>query len=198
MHLVHPLIELFAAFPRLAGLFGLGIAILFGIGGVATWIELQQMPEQPVQMSLADVPAALVSQNKVWTELSEITWDCSNSVYDKSVDRTQVVFTDQGRSIFGVATFSDKLTCSDVQGKPAKGIVSRMDDSFYTRLPGRGFDLSAYAGATTKLELCDFCGRGNSILGIVLCAIFVPLGLCMYPLALKLRADRDKREKISR
>ncbi len=192
MNLVHPLIELFAAFPKLAGLFGLGIAILFGIGGVANLIEVQQLPEQPVQMALADVPAALESQKEIWAELSEVTWDCSNSIYDKSADRTAVVFTDQAQSILGVATFSDELKCSNMQGKPAAGIVSRMDDSFYTRLPGRGFDLSNYSAATTRLDLCTFCSRGNSIGLIVLSAIFVPLGLGMYPLALKLKANRER------
>ncbi len=195
MQLIHPLIELFAAFPKLAGLFGLGIAILFGIGGVANWNELQQIPEEPVQMSLADVPTALLSQNRIWAELSEVTWDCSNSIYDKSADRTEVVFTDQARSILGVALYGGKLSCNNMQGKTTGGVVSRMEDSFYTRLPGRGFDLSNYSEATVRLYLCTFCGRGNAIGLIVLSAIFVPLGLCMYPLALKLRADRDKKAR---
>ena len=68
-----------------------------------------------------------------------------------------------------------------------------MSEGVYERLPERGFDLADYADADIRLSFCTYCGRGNSMLGVILGVVFVPLGLSLYPLCLYLRRDFRKK-----
>jgi predicted outer membrane lipoprotein len=192
------LLLLFARFPWLGGVFGLLLAAAFGFLGVSSWHDLQTMPERPEVLTLADAALRVNAGEFLWVELEDIEWDCSNIVQSGggSEARTEVVFTDESHNVLGVATFSDRLACEDIVAGTAAGILRRMSDGVYERLSPRGFDLAGYADVEARVSLCAFCGRRNSLLGVILAAIFVPIGLLMYPLCLYMRKDARKKDRL--
>ena len=194
-HLVHGALLLFARFPKVGGVFGLLVAAAFGFLGFSSWQDLQTMPEVPETLTLSEVILKLEEAEDVWVELEWVEWDCDNIVSSGggSDDRTDVIFTDESHQILGRAIFSSQVTCADLPDGAVEGVLRRMSEGVYERLPERGFDLADYADAETRLSLCTYCGRDNSMLAVILGAIFVPLGLSLYPLCLYLRKDFRKK-----
>ena len=190
-HLVHGALLLFARFPKAGGIFGLLSAAAFGFLGFSRWQELQTMPQYPERLSLSEAILWLDEVEDIWVELQWVEWDCDNIVSSGggSDDRTDVIFTDESHSVLGRASFSYRVTCEDLPDGAVDGMLRRMSEGVYERLPERGFDLADHADADTRLSLCTYCGRGNSALGVILGAIFVPLGLAIYPLCLYLRRE---------
>jgi len=187
-HLNHAALLLFARFPKVGGVFGLLAAAAFGFLGFSSWQDLQTMPEYPETLTLSEAILRLDEAEDIWVELERVEWDCDNIV-----GGDDVVFTDASRSVLGVAKYSDPVSCSNLADGAVVGVLRPMFDGVYERLPDRGFDLTDYADADTRLSLCTYCGRGNSKLGVIIGAIFVPLGLSLYPLCLYLRKDFVKK-----
>lgn len=75
-------------------------------------------------------------------------------------------------------------------GMAATGVLRVLGDREYQRLAARGFDLSDYGGASTRVGLCTFCGRGNSRSLLILSAVFAASGLALYPMVLRLHRQR--------
>ncbi|MGD9406109.1 MAG: hypothetical protein PVH95_13265 [Anaerolineae bacterium] len=194
-HLVHGALLLFARFPKVGGVFGLLVAAAFGFLGFSNWQDLQTMPEVPETLTLSEAVLRLEEAEDIWVELESVEWDCDNIVSSGggSDARTNAIFTDEPHSVLGLATFSSRVSCAELPDGAVEGVLRRMSEGVYERLPGRGFDLAEYADANTRLSLCTFCGRGNSMLGVILGAIFVPPGLSLYPLCLYLREDFRKK-----
>jgi hypothetical protein len=197
-HLVHGALLFFARFPKAGGVFGLLAAAAFGFLGVSSWLDLQEMPETPEALTLPEAILRLDEADDIWVELEGVEWDCGNTVPSQVTgdDRAEVVFTNESRTVLGVAIFSAPVTCVDLDGRTAEGVLSRMGDGFYERLSERGFDLTDYAVADARVHLCTYCGRGNSMLAIILAAIFVPIGLLMYPLCRYLQKESQKKGLI--
>lgn len=189
------LIKLFTRFPKLGGLFGMLVAGVFGLSGIVQWNDLQSMPESPEALSLSDAIRRVNAEADVWVEIEWVEWDCHNIVHSGagSDAETEVIFTNESGSVLGVAEFSSRLTCEDLVESTVVGVLSSMTDGFYKRLPERGFDLANYGRADTRVYLCTYCGRGNSMLAVICSAVFVPLGLMMYPLCLNLRKHYEKK-----
>lgn len=189
--LTQPLVNLFARHPRLGGLFGLVMAFFFGFLGVSSWQEMQTMPQEPQQLALAEAVATVQStRENLWVSIDDGLWDCANMV--REGDRTSVIFTDQARSVLGLAVFSGSrdLTCDDLSGVAATGVLRILGDGEYQRLAVRGFSLSDYRGASARVGLCTFCGRGNSQGLLIISAIMAVLGLAMYPISLRLHRQQ--------
>lgn len=192
MHaLIEPLLSLFIDHPRLGGLFGLVVAILFGYLGVSSWQAVQTMPQEPEQLALAEAVAAVQSgRENLWVSISDARWDCGNVV--REGDRTTVMFTDETQSVLGLAVFSGSqdMTCDDLSNAAATGVLRILGDREVERLDDRGFDLAGYEGASARVGLCTFCARGNSLGLVIVSAVMVVLGLAMYPMFLHLHRQR--------
>jgi hypothetical protein len=197
--LIELLTKLLARFPKLGGLFGLLFALAFGYTGFASWEMMQRMPRTPERLSLSEAASRASSGEDLWVEIASVKWDCRNVVYTRLLDQrttdTEVIFTDERAAVLGVALFreSRRLSCEDLPDTNVTGVLSRMGDTFYERMPKRGFDIAEYENAATRVRLCTFCGRPNSVGLVILAVIFVPLGLSMYPICLAMRKQyRDK------
>ena len=182
--LTHAVIEILTRFPKLGGLFGLLVAVAFGFLGIVHWNELQNMPASPERLALSEAVDRLRAGTDLWVEIEWVAWDCDNLVHTGSGSDadTEIVFTDETRSVLGVAEWSARLTCEEIQDHIAAGVLRAMSDGLYECLPGRGFDLAGYENADARLYLCTFCGRENSMVLVICAAVFVPLGLLMYPM----------------
>lgn len=186
------LLQLFAQYPKLGGLFGLVAAVAFAYLGFVNWNEVQKMPEAPINVSVTQAAALVNSGESAWVILQHIQWDCENIVHSyvsRRSYRTEILFTDETNSVLGVALFSrsKRLSCAELTDTELTGVLSRIEDRFYERMPARGFNLTRYNGTTMRVHLCTFCGRDNSTLGVICGLVMAPLGLSMYPLCLSLR-----------
>lgn len=195
MYAVSGFLRLFARFPMLGGLFGLIVTLGVGRIGLASWTELQTMPDTPPQVSLAQASHLVSSGGETWVDIERVRWDCQNTVYSRIGGSlsTEVLFTDETGSILGVAKFGGAEQCTDLQPTRLKGILSPMSDRFYQRMPERGFHITPYSKATVRVHLCAYCGRNNSIGALICSMVLAPLGLLMYPLSLALRRSYRKK-----
>jgi len=188
---IQGLFLLFAKHPKLAGLFGLIVAIVFGILGLSAWNGAQKMPSTPTHITLNQIAATIKPNEEVWVEIDKVKWDCTNIVYTYSgIDlKTEAVFTDDTNSILGVAHFSldQKPSCGDLNEINVKGTLLPMTDIFYSQMAGRGFQLAKYKNSAIRINLSTFGGPGNSQLLIFISLVMVLLGLALYPLCLYLK-----------
>ena len=184
-------ILLFARFPILGGLFGFIFAAAFSVTGIASWLDLQASSSAPLQLPLQQALTNLAQRDYLWVDLVDVRWDCRNIISSQvgSEVRTEILFTDAKQTVFGIAQFSEgtALNCTQIQGKRPVGFLRLMTPTFLQRLPQRGFNLVTYAQIPNRVTLCTFCSRSNSILLVILSLIFVPMGLCMYPLCKRLQ-----------
>lgn len=171
-------------YPRVAGLVGLVVACMFAVLGVLSWLSLQAFGDQPTPISLA-VSGGMISEERQWVVVEDAHWDCSSMAPFGfgSDSRVEAMFTDEAGTVVVVAVLSPEVPCAELTASPPTGEIYRMSEHRYARLKDKG-RLDNYSNATTYLEMCAYCGPGNSRIGVALGLIFVPLGLAMYPLAL--------------
>ena len=142
------------------------------------------MPEKPEPLSLQQAATRTNAGENLWVTLDKVKWDCQNMAVSQTLNsvRTDILFTDDSGSVLGDAQFSDKQICSELPASNVSGKLYQMYDSTYNLLPKKGFNLDAYKGATARMELCTFCGRSNSMLGVYFCMAMIVFGLSMYPM----------------
>jgi hypothetical protein len=181
------LLALMVRFPRLAGLFGLVVAGMFGFLGVSSWLSLKEFGDQPRQISLR-TSGHEISEKREWVVVEDAKWDCSSMApFGSGTDkRAEAIFTDESGKVLVVALLPDQVSCTELTASSPTGEIYRMSERHYEHLAGEG-RLDKYTSATTYLDMCTFCGPANSRIGVVLGLIFVPLGLALYPLSLYLR-----------
>jgi hypothetical protein len=183
------MVALFVRYPKIAGLVGLVCALLFGNLAIFSYHETQRLPSTPIPVSVAEaaVLAPTGYDDRPWIEITDGVFDCESLRY-KSVggdNRTQIIVTDQARTIAIIAEYSTELTCQQVSENNATGLLSRMNERRYNRfLELNEFDLTGYEKTEVFMDLCAFCGRRNSQLLAVVGGILVVLSLSLYPICL--------------
>jgi hypothetical protein len=183
------LVSFFIRYPWAAGILGLIIALLFANLAIASFREAQRLPSAPqhVSISAAAALAPTSYDQRPWVEIEDGIVDCQNIRYHRIGDseRTEILVSDASKTIVIVVEYSDHLTCQRISQEHPIGLLSRMSDARYERLRELAeFDLSAYEGAVVFMDLCAFCGLGNSRAGVIVGAILAVLGLSLYPLCL--------------
>ncbi len=161
----------------------LGIFAVLGCGyfGFISWRELQELPEAPQQMNLAEASLLVSQQKTTWAIINDIQWDCNHIYYYKvdSKTNTDIVFTNKSKDIWGYAFFSREITCNEVMQEKAVGILNYANDRERANLISNSFDVSQYEKNSKFLSLCTSCGRGNSQTGVILYLIMVILGVLL-------------------
>lgn len=177
--------------PMVAGIVGLVFAGLFANLTIVSYKESQRLPSEPARLTTAEAAAVAPEgyDNRPWVVLDDAVIDCHNIHYERvgSDYRTSVVLTDPLETIIVVATYSNpkRLSCVELAGMSASGMLSHMNARRYARFQELGeFDLSGYESATAYMDLCAFCGGGNSSLGVYIGLLMTLLSLSLYPLLL--------------
>src|SRR5437868_1359338 len=69
--------------------------LVFCYFGFISWRELQELPEVPQQMNLAEASSFVSQQKTTWAIINDIQWDCNHIYYYKvdSKTYTDIVFT---------------------------------------------------------------------------------------------------------
>ena len=194
---IHPLLILFARFPKIGGLVGSIVAMVFGYGAYISWSSLQKMTDHPISVSIEEAANLISTRGSFWATIQQVDWDCTNIIYKNSNDftQTEALFVDRSATIIGIALFSEPkaLACDELPRSNLTGILSAVNPARYEHLSESGFNLLNYQNSTTRLFICTYCGRNNSTLGVIICTIFSLIGLSMYPASLRLRANDMKK-----
>ena len=161
--------------------FVLGAAMVVGFGylGIDAWRDYRSFEDAPRRISMhAAVDASTTSRR--WVSLSDGAWRCDELLTHVPGGAAFVPASIDDGSIV-VARFDHSIDCESVTRAPMTGVLETMDASRARDLRSAGLDLPAGARLRT-FDVCAFCGRSNSGLGVVICAFFVLVGAFLYPL----------------
>jgi hypothetical protein len=159
--------------------------VLHGFGwlGWDSWKDLQAFPEKPARLDLA-AAAVQSSQSDHWVTIDDARWLCNQTLHDAGRETTYILITDPSGSQLVVAIFNQELPCEAVADRPVTGVLGPMRSRTLDRLTQAGLDVSGLPTDSKVMRLCTYCGKDNSQTGVILGAIFVLVGLSMYPLSL--------------
>jgi hypothetical protein len=192
------LILLLLQHPRLAGIAGLFIAVLFAILGISSLQEMSRLPAAPSELTTAQFAGALQSQDRVWAIIQNPQWDCStlvNTTTGEDTD-TEIFIRDPENSVAILVTFTDPTECAALDPTQVTGVGYPISEKYKQILEQEG-RLAPVRDYKTLVALCTTCGRENSLWLIVLSGIFVVVGLAMYPLASLARRTMDQQAGFS-
>ena len=167
----------------------LGAALVVGFGylGVDAWRDYRSFQDAPRTISIRAAVDASTSSRQ-WVSLSDGAWRCDELLSHVPGGAAFVPATADDGSIV-VARFDHSIDCPSVTHAPMIGVLETMDADRARDLRSAGLDLPAGARLRT-FDVCAFCGRSNSRLGVVVCAFFVLVGIFLYPLRVAYRRGR--------
>lgn len=196
--MTHFLIELALRYPKLAGLMGAFFAIVFGIMGVSSYMEMQKIGDKPQDATLSSIIAYLNTNDRYWVNVQDGSFDCQSIYYHQvgsSVD-TEIFLENPDKSIVMLVTYTEKLPCSDIENSAVQGVAYKMSKKHQSLLADAG-RLQEFPNQTKFMALCVVCSQGNSKGLVVISLILVPLSLSLYPLVLWGRRQRAKKPKVA-
>ena len=185
-----------ARFPKAVGIISVCIAAVWFALSATAWSDAQNLPSQPQNLRLADIAMDLKTRARVWATVSDpVEWDCETLLHEtvgQAVHST-IRFNSADREIVVVVeTFTEKRSCTDIVKQPPKGVFNIPSKRRLEVLADRGFDFTAYPASATYIDLCNICGRENSIGLIIIFAALGVASLTLYPLALWMKRSLHK------
>jgi hypothetical protein len=160
---------------------GAGIVVVFGYFGIDAWRDYRSFEDAPRQLTMhAAVDAS--ESSRQWVSLAGGAWRCDALMTNVPGGVAFIPATVDDGSIV-VARFDHSIDCNSVTAAPMTGVLETMDADRARDLRSAGLDLPIGARLRT-FDVCAFCGRSNSRLGVIMCTLFVLLGLMIYPLRL--------------
>jgi hypothetical protein len=168
-----------------------GGAMVLGFGwlGVDSFQEYRRFDDAPMRTDLAHAVAAS-SDGRRWVTIEGAPWRCDRLVRNIDGGVAFLPATAEDGSLV-VARFDHAIRCAEVAAGPLTGVLEPMTPRRAADLRGGGLVVPGGADLRT-FDVCAFCGKGNSRLGIVVCACFVLLGLFIYPLRLAFQSLRGR------
>ena len=165
----------------LALIVGGALVVVFGYFGVDAWRDYRSFEDAPRHVTMhAAVDAS--ESSRQWVSLAGGAWRCDELMTNVPGGVAFVpAIVDDGSIV--VARFDHSIDCKSVTAAPMIGVLETMDVGRARDLRSAGLDLPTGARLRT-FDACDFCGRSNSRLGVIMCTLFVFLGLLLYPLRL--------------
>lgn len=183
--MIHALTDLAVRFPKIAGLIGLVISIVFGALGVSSYMEMQKIADKAQEATLSSIVTYLNSNDRYWVNVKDGSFDCKSVHYEQvgSGTNTEVFLENHDKSIVMLVTYVQELPCEDIKNNVVSGVAYLMSEKHRSLLTADHW-VDNYSTQTVFVELCTTCSQGSSMGLIILSMIFVPLGLSFYPLAI--------------
>ena len=92
--------------------------------------------------------------------------------------REYVILSDEAETLVLVAMFSKEVTCREVRdNSPLRGVISRQTFERYSRLTEIDPVLAEYAYDGYIYNFCAFCGRDNTLIGLIVCAVLFAISI---------------------
>ena len=151
-----------------------GGALYLGAGAARDAIRF---PEEPIEMTLTQA-ALTAATGRQWVSVLPGSWRCGDEV---RLGILQLVPATTVDGSLVVARFEGPVSCEAVTAKPVTGVIEEMDDMVTQRLGSAGV-LTHREPSVHQLNVCTGCGRDNARLGVVICLLFVALGVSLGPL----------------
>ena len=186
--------------PSHALVFSLLTTVLDALISVTNWNLLRELPAQPEAIDILVLKDSYQAraERPFWVSLQNSKWDCNSIRSSSSVrnKKTEIIATSLDERIIVLVDFSDILTCDEIAQTSPVGFVTQMSERRYKLLIESGeFDLSRYKDSNQYFDLCAYCGRNNTIAGLIAGAIFTIVGLLFYPLYRRSYYNRYRRIK---
>jgi hypothetical protein len=151
----------------------------FGWLGLEAFRDYRTFGDEPLRTSVAGAVEASAT-GRQWVSVVGAPWRCAELLRGVPGGAAFLpASAPEGATI--VARFDQPIRCEAVVSRPLIGIVEPMAPQRARDLGAAGLRLPADAPLRT-LEVCSSCGKDNARMGILVCAVFVLVGLALYPL----------------
>jgi len=178
------------------GRFGMigGVALLL----VGLYISAFLIPDVlstlsgPQSMTLAEA-AQVANPERTYASIEDGTWDCDTLSYvqglsarhgrygsplEEETKFTEIFFTDNTQDVVMLVTLSGEQACDDIVEQKPSGYLYEMADGTKQELTNEA-RLARYFETDTFLEFCGYCGRDNSLIGVVFGVVFLISGVAL-------------------
>ena len=192
----HVGIHLFANFPKLAGVLGLLISLLFGSLGIHWWTEYQTFPDSPENILLSKLPPKILGGKSYWVSISDAKVDCASLIYNTFTKNSEVNYVDDKRSMVIMATYANKPSCAEIEKPPLVGTIEQITEKRYTFLSSNNPTWQAYRREQI-FNFCAYCGRPNSLIGVVVSIVLTTLGLSYHPVCVWSQKRTERQDTMN-
>lgn len=172
--------------PRFTAVVSLIAAMACGLWSVSLAIETASQPNEPARLSISDAANKAYKKpgTQIWVLIDGGEWDCDTIQHSTLGDQdvTDVFLTDRTHSIVIIADFLKNYTCDEIKQQPASGYLYTMNDLRFSHVQvDYKTQLARYGLAARPLELCTYCDRGNSSLGVIVTGALTLTCLALIP-----------------
>lgn len=152
----------------------IGGALFLGAGAAR---DALRFPEEPIQMTVTQA-ALTATAGRQWVSILPGAWRCADEVR-LGILRLVPATTTEGALV--VARFEGPVSCQSATARPVTGVIEEIDGPVAERLVSAGV-LTHREPTVHQLNVCTHCGRDNARLGVLICSLFVLLGVSLGPL----------------
>jgi len=125
-----------------------------------------------------------------WVTVEGAAWRCDRLV--RNIDGGVAFLPASGEDgSLVVARFDHAIRCAEVASGPLTGVIEPMSAERAADLRGAGLAVPDGASLRT-LDVCAFCGKSNSRLGMLICWCLLFVGVAMYPLRVAFQAQHAR------
>lgn len=172
--IIRLLFDLSVHSQRLKTILGFCIASAGIFISITFYNELREIPQDPQQISIENLADRMSAQNHLWVSIPDGQWDCQNMAFDGS--DTFAALLNKEQTVLVVVSFDVEKTCRELRGVQPSGRLAKPVDRQFIYMSNY-IDFSKYDLAAPVLNLCAYCGRLNSQMGIGAGIFFTLFGL---------------------
>jgi hypothetical protein len=163
--LIHYVLHLSFKNRFFAKLIGTLLSFMFLSAAYTSWKELRSIPDHPEEISITEASQRLSSEDHLWVSLTGGEWDCS-SLTKAGETNTVIVYRGKEQNETVVVTYDRKITCKQMADLQPVGRLDKIEKGRRAFL-SNFLDFSKYGSPSVIFEICTYCGKFNSRLGVV-------------------------------
>lgn len=166
---------MFARWPILGALVGLGMLVGGGFATVSGTRDYLSMPSIPVSQTVEKAAAQVASGSEPYVELTDAQWACEKAFGGKTY---YVPATDPAGRLLVLLGFSQPVVCTEAAKQPVRGVLAPLNSRLRATLEDQGVKLDQLgpSAPAATLVLWTWAGPGNSLTGVFIGVPFMALG----------------------
>ena len=151
----------------------------------------------PESMTVAHA-AEVATGDSQYAALEDGVWHCDTIERIRGVStssrttiitrNTEIFLTGADNKVVVLVTASGEKSCEDFETSELDGYLTRMSSSKQQELTNE-VRLAQFYDATDYLEMCDYCGPTNSLIGVIFGVVFAASGAAL--LVIRTRIPND-------
>lgn len=175
--------------PKIGFAFGLLVSLVASILLIFTWNDFNQLNHSPRLTSVAELSRSLGSGSREYVLLNDAVADCHKLITSKGGKFQDIAFSNINKNILVVGNYSGSINDCELISGPLQG-VARMhgnNDRFVEVLKTRiNFNLDQYKITDQVIDICTYCGPGNSKTGLIVFSGLIMCGFVLMGISPKL------------